>query len=89
MGEIADMMIDGELCEQCGVYMGGSAGFARMCGGCDRENAPARKAARAARHAATLAQHQAIKKVACATCGKRVKAVGLPDHMRDAHGVKS
>jgi hypothetical protein len=28
-------------------------------------------------------QHQ--PKVACPTCGKRVKAVGLADHQRDAH----
>lgn len=35
MGDIADMMIDGEMCEQCGEYLGGGSGFARLCRGCD------------------------------------------------------
>jgi len=37
MGEIADSMIEGEMCEQCGEYMGGGAGFPRLCGACERE----------------------------------------------------
>lgn len=36
MGDVADMMIDGLLCEQCGVYMGGAVGHPRNCG-CDPE----------------------------------------------------
>lgn len=32
MGEIASMMLDGELCEACGVYLDGYApGFPRYC----------------------------------------------------------
>lgn len=32
MGEIADMMINGEMCEMCGVYLEGEAGgFPRYC----------------------------------------------------------
>ena len=32
MGEIADMMIGGEMCEACGVFLGGEAsGFPRYC----------------------------------------------------------
>jgi hypothetical protein len=34
MGEIADMMIDGELCEECGTYIGPPTGFPRKCSGC-------------------------------------------------------
>jgi RNA polymerase-binding transcription factor DksA len=43
MGEIADMMLDGTLCEWCGEYIddGKDAGYARLCAGCqeikDRE----------------------------------------------------
>jgi hypothetical protein len=48
MGEIADMMLDGDLCERCGEYMEGGEGYARLCSGCRqddrrREN-PKRKA---------------------------------------------
>jgi len=32
MGDIADMMINGEMCECCGEYLGGNGeGFARYC----------------------------------------------------------
>ena len=34
MGEIADMMLDGDLCEGCGEYMGGGSGYARRCYSC-------------------------------------------------------
>ncbi len=68
MGDIADMMLDGTLCEGCGVYLPGeSNGVPRRCRSC--------KADRPLPDA----------KVACKTCGRRVKFAGLRDHMRDAH----
>lgn len=33
MGEIAEMMLDGTLCEGCGEYIGEGEGFPRYC--CD------------------------------------------------------
>lgn len=81
MGEIAEMMLDGTLCEGCGVAnTRGGQGFPWRCGGCRREQ-------KAEDHKAVLERHQQIKKTPCPTCGKKVKSVGLPDHMRDAHGV--
>lgn len=42
MGEIAEMMLDGILCEQCGEYIGGSVGYPRPCAGCGgHDNTPA------------------------------------------------
>lgn len=38
MGEIADAMINGEMCEWCGEWLGGDAGFPRLCAGC--QNTP-------------------------------------------------
>lgn len=41
MGEIADMMLDGTLCEQCGVYIDdelGSPGYPRLCPACEQQN---------------------------------------------------
>lgn len=44
MGEIADMMLDGTLCEVCGVYLGDDdgegAGHPQRCKACgdDEEN---------------------------------------------------
>lgn len=38
MGEIAEMMLDGILCEGCGEFMGGGTpGYPRRCRGCGPE----------------------------------------------------
>ena len=79
MGEIADMMLDGTLCESCGVYMEGSGmGYPQRCYACQRED----RAGQPANYAAP----KNAAKVACKTCGRHVKSVGLNDHMRDKHG---
>lgn len=31
MGEVAEMMLDGTLCEACGVFIGSDAGFPQYC----------------------------------------------------------
>lgn len=70
MGEYAEMMLDGTLCQVCGVFMGHQPpGFPLTCRGCE---SPAHRS-------------PAVEKVKCPTCGKRVKAVGLADHQRDVH----
>lgn len=76
MGEIADMMLDGTMCQGCGVWLHGGKdgpGYPGFCRDCEPANTKV-----------TPSQ----PKVSCPTCGKRVKAVGLKDHQRDAHGVK-
>ena len=78
MGEIAEMMLDGTLCQGCGEFMGDACGYPRSCAGCAKEE-------RAQAHKGVLKRHQEIKKVKCPTCQKRVKAIGLADHQRDAH----
>lgn len=86
MGEIAEMMLDGDLCEGCGVYMGSAGqGFPRRCRDCLPTKAE-RKAANMARHEAEQARQVKAK---CPTCGKRVRIVGMADHQRDAHGSAS
>lgn len=34
MGEIAEMMLEGIMCEGCGEYMGAGAGHPQRCAGC-------------------------------------------------------
>lgn len=85
MGEIAEMMLDGTLCEGCGVYLPGEAqGIPRRCRDC-RPTKAERKASNIARHEAEQARQ---KKAKCQTCGKRVRLVGMGDHQRDAHQTK-
>ena len=74
MGEIAEMHLDGTLCETCGVCLNGPApGHPRYCRSCRTPRAP-------------IAPQST--KTECPRCGKRVKRSGLKDHMRDAHPTK-
>lgn len=77
MGEYADMIIDGEVCQECGTYIGEAAGYPRTCKSCKPGGSNGHL------------RSKIVAKTACLTCGKRVKKAGLADHMRDAHGVKS
>jgi len=75
MGEYAEMMLDGTLCECCGTFIDdeGGDGIPRYCSNqCARD-----------RGADWALPNPA--KVNCPTCRKRVKKAGLADHMRDAH----
>ncbi len=73
MGEYADYIINGDDCQECGVYIGPGDGYPRSCASCRRESAQFHKG----RHG----------KVPCPVCGKTVTVVGLKDHQRDAHKV--
>lgn len=37
MGDIAEMMLDGTLCQVCGCYVGEPEGFPRTCEECEEE----------------------------------------------------
>ncbi len=69
MGEIAESMLDGTLCEGCGVYLGSDMGIPMRCAGC-------RKGA---------SQPAPYERVQCSLCGKWMKFCGLRDHTRDVH----
>jgi len=48
MGDIADMMLDGTLCEGCGEFLDGeSFGVPRYCRGCSRDRGASQKPANA------------------------------------------
>ena len=38
MGDIADMILEGVLCEGCGDFMGEGEGFPQYCAGCLNED---------------------------------------------------
>lgn len=72
MGDIADMMLDGDLCQGCGEFMDGE-GYAQFCKGCQKEMG-------IDRYGEPLS-----KKIPCPICGKKVKQTGLAMHKRDVH----
>jgi len=41
MGDVADMMLDGTLCEGCGKYLGNPVGYPRRCKKCEAPDAKA------------------------------------------------
>lgn len=43
MGEISEGMIDGTLCQTCGVYLGDGLDYPHNCKSCERDSAPKRK----------------------------------------------
>ncbi len=91
-GEIADMMLDGTLCEGCGEYLGGAGdGFPRYC---SDECAAGRGVDLTCNAAAPpkITKHQRRRQsmardepCACPMCGKHKSGDALVAHMRDAH----
>lgn len=81
MGEYAEMMLDGTCCEGCGEYLGDGDGFPAYC-------SPQCAAGRGAEYD-VLPPPQWSKKTKCPECGRKVKAVGLRDHLRDMHGASA
>lgn len=89
MGEIADMMVDGTLDMETGEYIGDenmelfgteAPGFPRRRG----DPSPLQATAHLEPETVTI---PAGSKVCCPECGKRVKPVGIWQHLKDAHGV--
>ena len=73
MGEVAEMMLDGTLCEGCGAYIGAAVDYPRKCRQCEKDFKPvARKKPR----------------IKCPMCDKFVSKVGMDDHLKDRHNVK-
>lgn len=82
MGEIAEMMLDGTMCEGCGEFLDGGndgPGFPQYCSACRSDGRG---------YDDSDVPPKAKKKTSCPTCKKRVKEAGLVDHMRDVHGAR-
>lgn len=96
MGEIAEAMLDGTMCQVCGEYLGTDAGYPVTCAGCRRADRYEPRIPRANRYAAK--DNPKLQKpgdpirqgdtMACPFCVKRVKVVGFGDHMLDQHRDK-
>ena len=73
MGEIADMLLDGVLCGQCGdVLDGHSPGHPRLCGGCRRREEDW--------------ERDPIDECTCPVCEKVLKSFnGARDHIMAKH----
>lgn len=85
MGEIADMMLDGTLCECCGVYLGSDNDYPTKCADCASDNnevqvvIPKKK----------KKKNRNWRRIPCPACSKHVKKKGLSMHMKDVHGIET
>ena len=79
MGEIAEMMLDGFMCEQCGEIIGDmetgeGQGFPGLCGGCAAEQTRARPSLRG------------TKTISCPNCKRRFGSeAALNQHSNTKH----
>lgn len=85
MGEIAEMMLDGTMCEGCGEWMGDilagadAPGFPRYCcEHCARDRG-------AGPELVAAGNEWSRQKVSCPYCNRRVKAAGLAQHVQAKH----
>jgi len=92
MGDIADMMLQGLLDEETGEYIGDrnkrkygmeAPGFPISYGRDEREAKEYKKLLKQE----NIARNARQKKTKCPKCGKKVKEIGLSDHLADVHGV--
>ncbi len=91
MGEIAEMMLDGTLCAGCGEYLGESTDLPTYCADCAKDmkqDGRMVKGTGVGHGFYDLGKRpDPLKpKVKCKICGRRVKDIGLANHMKDAHG---
>ena len=79
MGEIADMMLEGDMCQWCGEILEGG-GFPTICAGCqcahgvDQFGDPVKRKPR-----------KAAKRTPCPECGKMISVAGMDQHTRAKH----
>lgn len=82
MGEIAEMMLEGDLCGCCGAWLEGSGdGFPRYC---SKQCAQGRGVEHDDMVYTECGQPRLIK-TRCPECNKLVKKVGLAQHTKDKH----
>ena len=86
MGDIADMMIDGILCEGCGVWIDDEdAGYPRLCESCAHEcRADGRNIEKIGTAWVDCGEKEKTK-VQCPKCGKWVHPSGLTQHNEAKH----
>lgn len=84
MGEVAEMMMDGTLCEGCGVFLNAVApGYPCYCKGCKRD----RSADAVKDSQAKAEQHGGLAKlprIKC-ECGRWISPRGMQAHRHAMH----
>ncbi len=88
MGEVADMMLNGTLCEMCGTYLHQSPpGHPCYCSNqCAKDRGAGLE--QVVGNKSDLNTAAKKPKRQCGICKAWIKEVGMKDHVRDKHEVK-
>lgn len=88
MGEIAEMMLDGTLCECCGCFIDADGdGIPRYCSTQCAQDRGAGSATKPGKRSSPIGMSpKPVKQqVKCPVCSRMVKITGLGQHVKDAH----
>ena len=89
MGEVADMMLDGTLCQTCGEYLGNPTGHPRSCRNCGGDNGTGSfdfRSTTKTKPKGPKGNPPRADRVKCRLCNKmNKKGQGEEDHMRMVH----
>jgi hypothetical protein len=84
MGEIAESMLDGTLCEACGEYIGSDSGYPNYCS----ESCANDRGMTLVDGVPVSIEEKRPPKAACPRCGKKCRGEqGVRDHLRVKHGA--
>ena len=93
MGEIAEMMLDGSLCQDCGQVIGdgNGDGLPVTCDSCLKQNARQSRGVGDLKAKVNITKtktgKQKMKRSPCNICGKSFAV--MAQHLHYAHGIKS
>lgn len=77
MGDIAEMTLNGDMCEGCGEWLGEGDGYPRLCPGCARER----------RQSDGPLPHKSRGSATCPDCGRSMKGkAAVMQHQNAKHG---
>jgi len=79
MGDIADMMLEGQMCQWCGEILDEGNGYPVVCAGCQHEH-------NVDQHGDPIDPPARRKKFKCPVCKKWY--AGLDDHMKAKHAER-
>ena len=85
MGEIAEMMLEGHMCQWCGEMIDDAMGFPTICASCQAEEGVDQHGNKPEQTAG-----QKRRRFHCGTCNKGFRTIdACNQHSRDKHGAQS
>ena len=78
MGDFAEQIVNGEICQGCAIQFSTVIGYAAFCSGCQEEL-----------NCDTIGIPVKVNKVRCTQCRKYVSPIGMRQHIQAVHGTNA